>query len=76
MVSWYVSKREKFQMSKKRSAKEHRPVPELEWAMDVEMFLDLQSSWPEDSPHHVMILYKMFRHAANEGWKEVERTIC
>ena len=35
MVSQYVSKREKFQMAKQRAAKEHRPVWELEWAMDV-----------------------------------------
>ena len=62
-------------MVKKRSAKEHRPVREMEWAMDVELFLDLQSSWPEDSPHCLMILYEMFRHAANEGQKEAGRTI-
>ena len=76
MVSQYVSKWEKFQMAKKRSTEEHRPVWEQEWAMDVELFLDLQSSWPEDSPHHLMIPYEMFWHAANEGQKEVERTVC
>ena len=44
--------------------------------MDVELFLELWSNWPEDSPHHLVILHKMFRHAANEGQKEAEQTIC
>ena len=39
--------------------------------MDVELFLELQNSWPEDSPHCLVILYEMFI----EGWKEAERTI-
>ena len=76
MVSWYISKREKFQMAEKRSTEEQRLVWELEQAMDVELFMELQSNWPEDSPYHLMILHKMFWHAANEGWKEVEWTIC
>ena len=76
MVAWYYSKREKFQMAKKRSTEEHRPVRELEWAMDVELFLELQNSWPEDSPHHLVILHEMFRHAAIEGQKEAEQTVC
>ena len=63
-------------MAKKRSAKEHRPVQELERAMDVELFLELQNNWPEDSPHHLMVLHEMFWHAANEGQKEAEETIC
>ena len=76
MVSQYVSKREKFQMAKKQSAEEHRPVQELEQTMDVELFLDLQRNWPEDSPHCLIILYEMFWHAANERQKEAERTFC
>ena len=76
MVAQYYSKREKFQMAKKRSTEEQRPVHELEWAMDVELFLELQNSWPEDSPHCLVILHEMFWHAAIEGWKEVEQTIC
>ena len=62
-------------MAKKRSAEEQRLVHELEQAMDVELFLELQNSWPEDSPHHLVILHEMFQHAAIEGWKEVEQTI-
>ena len=59
-------------MAKKRSTEEQRPVHELEWAMDVELFLELQNSWPEDSPHHLVILHEMFWHAAIEGQKEAE----
>ena len=72
MVARYCSKREKFQMAKQRSAEELRPLHELEWAMDVELFLELQNSWPEDSPHCLVILHEVFQHAAIEGWKEVE----
>ena len=63
-------------MAKKRSAEEHRPVQELEWAMDVELFLEHWGNWPEDSPHHLMILHEIFWHATNEGQKEVEQTVC
>ena len=63
-------------MAKKRSAEECRLVCELEQVMDVELFLELQNSWPEDSPHHLVILHEMFQHAAMEGQKEVERTVC
>ena len=44
--------------------------------MDVELFLELQNSWPEDSPHHLVILHEMFWHAAIEGQKKAERTVC
>ena len=40
--------------------------------MDVELFLRIQGQWAEDSPHCVVILHEMFRHAATEGWKEAE----
>ena len=76
MVSQYLSKREKFQVAKRRSAEEPRLVHELKWVMDVKLFLELQSSWPEDSPHRLVILHEMFWHAAIEGQKEVEQTIC
>ena len=41
----------------------------------MELFLELQNSWPEDSPHCLVILHEIFQHAAIEGQKEVERTI-
>ena len=27
-------------------------------------------------PHHLIILYEMFRYAAAKGWKEAEHVIC
>ena len=54
-------------MAKKKSTEEHRLVHELEWAMDMELFSELQNSWPEDSRHHHVILHEMFWHAAIEG---------
>ena len=62
-------------MAKQRSAEEQRLVCELEWAMDVELFLELQNRWPEDSPHYLVILHEMFWHAAIEGQKEAEQTV-
>ena len=43
--------------------------------MDVDLFLEIWSDWAEDSPHRLMILHKMFCHAASEGWKEAERIV-
>ena len=59
-------------MAKWQSAEEQRLVRELEQAMDVDLFLELQSRWPEDSPHWLVILHEMFWHAAIEGQKEAE----
>ena len=67
MVAQYYSKREKFQMAKNRSAEDYRLVHELKQAIYMELFLELQNSWPEDSPHHLVILHEMFQHAAMEG---------
>ena len=72
MVAKYCNKWEKSQEAKWRSAVEQRPVQELERAMDMDLFLEIQSNWAEDSPHHLVILHEMFCHAASEGWKEAE----
>ena len=42
----------------------------------MDLFLEIQSNWAKDSPHYLVILHKMFCHAASEGWKEVEQIIC
>ena len=76
MVVKYHSKREKFQEAKRRSAVEWRTVHELERAMDVDLFLEIQSNWAEDSLHHLVILHEMFCHATSEGRKEVEQIVC
>ena len=76
MVVKYCSKREKSQEAKWRSAVEQRPVCELERAMDVDLFLEMQGKWAKHSPHHLVILHEMFCHAASEGQKEAEQIIC
>ena len=76
MVAEYKSKWEKFQAAKWQAAGEQKPVREMERVMDVELFLGIQDRWTEDSPHHLVILHEMFRHAAAKGWKEVEWIIC
>ena len=44
--------------------------------MDVEMFLDRYAGWGEGSPHHPIILHKMFQYTAEQVWKETEQMIC
>ena len=38
--------------------------------MDVELFLEGQTRWEEESPHNLAMLYEMFKHAADEWQKE------
>ena len=76
MVAKYCNKWEKFQEAQRRSAVEWRLVHELERAMDVDLFLEIQSNWAEDGPHCLVILHEMFLHATEQGRKEVERIIC
>ena len=76
MVVRYCSKQEKFQVAKQQSFEEQRPVHELEWMMDVDLFLEIQNKWAEDRPHHLVILHEIFWKAAIEGQKDAERTIC
>ena len=45
----------------------------MEWVVDVDLFLNAQNQWAEDSPHHLILLYKMFLHAAAEGQKEAKQ---
>ena len=76
MVKKYSSKREKFQITKQWAADEQRPVREMEWIMDVELFLEGQAQWEEDSPHCLVIMHEMFQHAAAKGQKEAEQIVC
>ena len=34
--------------------------------MDVDLFLEMQGKWAEDSPHCLVILHEMFCHATSE----------
>ena len=67
MVKKYGSKREKFQVAKWWAADEQRPVWEMERVMDVELFLEGQAQWEEDSPHCLVIMHEMFQHTAAKG---------
>ena len=55
--------------------KEGLSVWGMECHMDVELFLEGQARWEVDSPHHLIILHKMFQHTSEQGWKEVEHMI-
>ena len=43
--------------------------------MDVELFLEGQAQWEEDSPHHLAIMHEMIQHAAAKGQKEAEQIV-
>ena len=72
MVKRYGSKGDKAVVTKGWAAKEGRWVQETVRMMDVELFLKGQTKWEEDSPHWLVMLYKMFKHTADEGQKEAE----
>ena len=76
MVKRYGSKRDKAAAAKGWAAKEGRLVQETERMMDVELFLEGQTKWEEDSPHQLVMLYKMFKHTTDEGQKEAEQMFC
>ena len=72
----YGSKRDKALAIKGQAAKEGMSVWEAERVMDAELFLEGQTKWEADSPHHLMMLYGMFWHVAYQGWKEAEWAVC
>ena len=72
----YGSKRDKALAAKGWAAKEGLSVQEAERVMDIELFLEGQMKWEADSPHHLMIFYEKFHHAADQGQKEAEWTVC
>ena len=74
MVRKYGSKK-KSQATKWQAANEGRLVWEMEWVMDVKLFLEGQAQWEEDSPHCLVMMHEMFQHAAAKGQKEAEQTV-
>ena len=76
MVKRYRSKRDKAATTKGWAAREGQSIQETESMMDLELFLEGQTKWEEDSPHWLVMLYEMFKHTANEGQKEAERMVC
>ena len=76
MVETYKSKRGKAVAAKGWATQEGQSVQQTERIMNVELFLEGQTKWEEDSPHQLVMLYEMFMHAANEEWKEAEFMVC
>ena len=76
LVARYGSKWERCQEVKRRSPKGQGPVREMEWAVDVDLFMNTQNQWAEDSPHCLVLLYDMFLHVAAKGQKEVKQVTC
>ena len=76
MVKKYGSKRDKAVATKGWAAREGQSVQETKRMMDVELFLEGQTKWEEDSPHQLVMLYQMFKHATDEGQKEAEQIVC
>ena len=76
MVKKYRSKRHKAVAAKGWAGREGWWVQETNRMMDVELFLEGQTKWEEDSLHWLVMLYEMFKHVTDEGQKEVEWTIC
>ena len=70
MVRKYKNKRDKAVATKGWAAQEGWSVRETKRIMDIELFLEGQAKWEEDSPHQLVILYKMFRHALMRGRKK------
>ena len=68
--------RDKALAAKGQAVREGLSVWEAEWVMDVELFLEEQTKWEADSPHHLIMLYKMFQHTADQGPKEAECMVC
>ena len=75
LVQKYGSKWDKAVATKGWAAKQGLSVQEAERVMDVELFLEGQTKWEADSPHHIMMLYEMSQHTVDQGWKEVEQTV-
>ena len=44
----------------------------MEQVVDVDLFLNAQNQWAEDSPHCLILLYEMFLHVAAKGQKEAK----
>ena len=66
MVKRYRRKGVKTVATKGQAAREGWLVRETERMMDVELFLEGQTKWEEDSPHQLVMLYEMFKHAADK----------
>ena len=76
MVKKYKSKRDKAAATKGRAAQEGWSMRETKRVMDVKLFLKGMAKWEKDSPYCLSMMYEMFQHAADEGQREAEHTVC
>ena len=70
------AKENKALAAKGQAVREGLSVQEMEWLMDVELFLEGQARWEADSPHHLVMLHEMFQHASEQEQKEAEHIVC
>ena len=76
LVQKYGSKREKALATKRQASKEGLSVWETEKLLDVELFLEGQSLFEKNSPHHLAVLHEMFQYSYEQGQEEVECMVC
>ena len=72
----YSNKWHKCLTAKGLAQSEGLSVREAECYLDANLFLDEYPQWKAGGPHHPFILQRMFLHAAELGWKEMEWVIC
>ena len=72
----YGKKHEKALITKEWVNAEDLSVRETEHHMDMDMFLGRYDGWKVGSPHHHVILHKMFQYTREQGWKKAEQMIC
>ena len=71
MVEKYRSKRDKTAAAKGWAAREGQSVWETKRMMDIKLFLEGRRTAPTS-----WSCLQMFKHAANERWKEAQQIVC
>ena len=72
----YGGRLRKSQTTREQAKEAGLSIWEAEHQIDTDLFLD-KYPWLElGTPHWSFILHKMFLHATEQGWKDVERLIC
>ena len=67
---------ERSQVAQERAEEVGISFRESEQMVDLELFLDEYPQWDLGTPHWLVVLHKMFLHAAGWGQKEVEHIFC
>ena len=63
---------ERSRVAWERAEEEGISFRESEWMVDSELFLDEYPQWGLGTPHQLVVLHKMFLHAAGQGQKEAK----